>query len=189
MIIDIDNIEPTERPLLFGDSLVAYMPESFDYINQGIAGLTAYALQYILEERVVLHNPTKAALHIGANDLRFTVMSSPQEIAETVKLIFEQLMIDLPDTKFYLISTLPCVDEFDNSLGLSRATKMNALHDELNEEYKKHLEGMGIEHINLNQYLRNEDGSVKKEYYKDNLHIVDEAYDYLFKCYTEDKEK
>ena len=189
MIIDIDNIEPTERPLLFGDSLVAYMPESFDYINQGIAGLTAYALQYLLEERVVMHNPTKAALHIGANDLRFTVMSSPQEIAETVRLIFLELMRDLPDTKFYLISTLPCVDEFHNSMGLPHGTVLNEAHDELNQEYKKQLDGMGIEHINLNQYLRNEDGSVKKEYYKDNLHIVDEGYDYLFKCYTEDKEK
>lgn len=187
MILDIEDIKKTERPLLFGDSLVAYMPDSFDYNNQGIAGLTAYALQFILEERVVMHNPTKAALHIGANDLRFTVMSSPQEIANTVKLIFEELMADLPDTKFYLISTLPCVDEFDNSIGLTSGNKMNGFHDELNLEYKKQLKGMDIEHINLNQYLRNEDGSVKKEHYKDHLHIKDEAYDYLYQSYQESR--
>ena len=155
MILDINKTEKTEKPLLFGDSLVAYMPESFDFINRGIAGLTAYALKYILEERVVQLNPSKAALHIGANDLRFTVMASPQDIAENVKDVFTELIEDLPETTFYLISSLPCVDEYDNGLGLSAGTEMNALHDELNLEYQEQLKGMGIRYINLNQYLIN----------------------------------
>lgn len=186
MILDIKDADKTDKPLLFGDSLVAYMPKTFDFLNKGIGGLTAYALKYILEERVVQFNPSKAALHIGANDLRFTVMSSPQEIAENVKDIFTELIRDLPETKFYLISSLPCVDEYENGLGLSADTKMNAMHDELNLEYQDQLKGMGIYYINLNQYLINEDGSIKKEYYQDNLHIKEKGYEYLLECFEND---
>lgn len=189
MIIDNTNKSKLEIPLLFGDSLVAYMPESSNFLNKGIAGLTAYALKFILEERVVQYNPSKAALHIGANDLRFTVMSTPYDIALNVKEIFEELIVDLPETQFYLISPLPCVDDFDNGLGLSAGTVMNDQHDELIQEYLKQLKGMGIEYINLNQYLKNEDGSVKKEYYKDKLHINEEGYHYLLECFEKDSKE
>ena len=184
-----NNKNMTSKPLFFGDSLVDYMPDSWDLINNGIAGMTAYALKYILDERVVRFNPECAVLHIGANDLRFTVQSEPEEIAQNVKNIFIDLIEQLPHTKFYLISTLPCVDHLEDLGSLKKQVPMNQVHTQLNLEYHKALEGLGIEHIDLNQYLMNDDGSVKAEYYEDSLHLNESGYEFLLESYLASLEK
>lgn len=184
MVIDKNNKEVL--PLLFGDSLVAHIPESFELINRGISGMTAFALKYILDERVVSLNPTVVALHIGANDLRYTVMSTPEDIVLNVVEIFNELMDALPDTKFYLISTLPCVDGLNDDYSLTPVPHMNDLHIILNTQYQEALKDMYVEYVDFNKYLLNEDGSVKKEYYVDSLHLNEEGYKYLLECYKRD---
>ena len=50
----------------------------------------------------------------------------------------------------------------------------------LNKEFQYHLEGSNIHYLDLYQYLINEDGRVKEEYYSDGLHINELGYEYLF---------
>lgn len=183
MVINKQNSVNKNKNLIFGDSLVEKIPSDFNIINNGIGGLTSGALLSLLDELVIKFNPQKVYLHVGTNDMGETVMASPREIATNVQKIFMILKRNLPNTKFYLISTLPCVDERDSMFTLGRGIRMNALHNKLNEEYLNYLEGMDIKFINLYQALINDDGSVKKEYYKDGLHLNKKGYIYLLDIY------
>lgn len=184
--MDLDKNKHEVLPLLFGDSLVAHIPKSFKLVNRGISGMTAFALKYILEERVISLNPHRVALHIGANDLRYTVMSTPEDIVLNVKEIFSDLIQALPDTKFYLISTLPCVDDLEDDFTLTPENRMNDLHTALNLQYQDMLEDLGVGFLDFNKYLLNENGSVKKEYYVDSLHLNETGYNYLLECFERD---
>lgn len=171
--------------LFFGDSLIAYMPKSWSVLNKGLGGMSAFTLKGLLDELVIQNKPSTVVLHIGANDLRNKSMSSPQEIASNVKEIFNTLIAALPKSEFYLISSLPCLDDVNCFFNPDQRQDFSVLHKNLNIEYQKTLKDLPVTYLDLSQYLINADGSVKKEYYEDSLHLKREGYDYLRKSYEE----
>lgn len=167
------------QPLIFGDSLVEGLPKELKITNNGIGGMTSGVLLNLVDELVIKFKPSKVYLHIGTNDMGDTVMASPRTIALNVKKIFAILKRNLPDTKLHIISTVPCIDEIDSMFTLGRGIRMNALHQKLNEEYQIQLQDMNVEYLDVYQYLVHKDGTVKKEFYKDGLHLNMNGYYHL----------
>lgn len=167
------------KRLFIGDSLVERIPVDFDLVNNGVGGMTSDVLLNHLDELVIKYDPKEVYLHIGTNDLGETSMRSPRAIALNVLKIFTILKNNLPNAKLFIISTLPSIDEIDSMFSLGRGIRQNALHDRINQEYRTYLEPIGVEYIDLSQYLYNGDKTIKTEYYSDGLHLNEEGYIYL----------
>lgn len=167
------------KRLFIGDSLVERIPVDFDLVNNGVGGMTSDVLLNHLDELVIKYDPKEVYLHIGTNDLGETSMRSPRAIALNVLKIFTILKNNLPNAKLFILSTLPSIDEIDSMFSLGRGIRQNALHDRINQEYRTYLEPIGVEYIDLSQYLYNGDKTIKTEYYSDGLHLNEEGYIYL----------
>lgn len=179
-IIDKQEKSNPKGILFFGDSLVENIPKDYPIINNGIGGMTSKALESLLDELVIKFKPSKVYQHIGTNDLGQTVMESPRDIALNVERIFRILSKNLQNTEFYLISCLPNINAIDSVDVTGRGIRSLKMIEVLNKEFQYHLEGSNIHYLDLYQYLINEDGSVKEEYYSDGLHINELGYEYLF---------
>ncbi|CAM3600620.1 GDSL-type esterase/lipase family protein [Erysipelothrix urinaevulpis] len=180
-IIKKQKETPKNQTLFFGDSLVEHIPNHFPIINNGISGMSSAPLEHLLDELVVKFEPNQVFLHIGTNDLGGTSMVSPREIAWKIVRIMLILQQCLPDAKLYVISTLPCLDELESYQATGKGIRNNDLVDIINKEVQEHLVHTKAQFIDLNSAMKNSDGSIKKEFYVDGLHIKTEAYEYLSK--------
>ncbi len=180
-IIDKQETVAQGEMLMFGDSLVEGIPAGYNFINNGIGGMTSGALLNNLDELVIKFEPSSVYLHVGTNDLGDTSMTSPKEIAMNVLKIFMVLKENLPNTKMNLISTLPCIDALDSFKVQKRGIRQNALHNVLNKEYQFYLSTIGVNYIDLNRYLYDEEGFVMESMYEDGLHLNESGYQHLIK--------
>ena len=98
--------------IFLGDSLTDYVQFSeifpdLPVINRGIAGDTTTGVLYRLDE-IISRKPAKLFIHIGLNDIVYKV--TPAEIAGNIRKIVERVKSGSPETKIYLETILPVVN-------------------------------------------------------------------------------
>lgn len=180
----------TSKPngvVFFGDSITElcdlekFYPELDNKYNSGIGGITSTMLLNFIDEGVNKFNPDKVVIMIGTNDLGKTVMRSPRDIAIDVKEMIEIIHYNLLDTKIYLVSPIPCLEDLHSYKATKEGIRSNDVLKMIYTEYKSIIPYDYVEFIDAYPALCNEFGEPIREYFTDGLHINDEGY----KCYTE----
>ncbi|CAM3600802.1 GDSL-type esterase/lipase family protein [Erysipelothrix urinaevulpis] len=187
-ILDIIHKQATtakHQPLFFGDSLIEGIPSQYPILNHGISGMSSEMLEHLLDELVIKFEPSHVFLHIGINDLATTTLASPRDIAWNIVRIMLILNQCLPNTKLYVISTLPCIDELSSFKQTGKGIRCNDMVNVLNEEIQEHIVHTQAKFIDLNSKLYNDDKSLKQVYYRDGMHLNDEGYHYLAQYFTQ----
>lgn len=178
-IIKKQETSKKNQALFFGDSLIEGIPQNYPVTINGISGISSEVMEHLLDELVVKFQPSHVFYHIGTNDLGGTTMKSPRDIAWSITRIMLILEQCLPETKFYVISTLPCIDDLESYKATGKGIRSNDLVTILNKEIQEHIVHTKAQFIDLNSHMTNSDGTVKKELFTDGLHITQEAYHYL----------
>lgn len=181
-ILDIIKKQDHTKPdghLFFGDSIIEGIPNDLPIINNGISGMSSEVIETLLDELVIKFNPRAVYLHVGTNDLGNTVMASPRDIALNIQRIMLIIQRNLPNAKLFVISTLPCLDEFESFYATGKGIRSNDLHQILNIEIQDHLKHTNVTYLDLHSHLLNGDGSVKSGFYQDGLHLNEEGYQFL----------
>lgn len=183
-----------ERPIiLIGDSIVQQIPEellSEEILNHGISGMTSQGLKTLIDLIVVQYNPRHVYIHVGTNDLGHTVMSSPRQVALNVAEIIHIIQENIPDVKITMISTLPCDEDKEGYKTLQRTIRSNDLIDIINKELQKYSNILGVEYVDLNSCLINDDHQVRTDLLQeDGLHINQQGYQELFKHFNKTRRK
>ena len=98
--------------IFLGDSLTDYIQFSeifpaLNIINRGIAGDTTTGVLNRLDE-IISRQPAKLFINIGLNDIFYKVDSV--EIAANIRKIIERVKAGSPETKIYLETLLPVVN-------------------------------------------------------------------------------
>ncbi|QVK18370.1 hypothetical protein KHQ81_01245 [Mycoplasmatota bacterium] len=166
--------------VFLGDSITAgfTLLENYDnVVNLGVSGdKTTEVLDRIHD--VFQYNPEKLIILIGINDFLVNkkVWFHPTEIniPENFQKIIEILRENLPDTKFYSISTFPLGKNelFSNDL----LPQYNQEIDDLNNEYKRISEKYHVEFLNISHILKDDNGILKDEYTLDGVHLTEAGY-------------
>lgn len=165
--------------VFFGDSLIEYYDlhrwfPDMPMINSGLAGITVSMLKHFIDEGVLKFRPKRVFLMAGTNDLGDTVQSSPRDIALNMKEIIDIIHENLPETKIYLLSSLPCVESMQSYQVTHHGIRTNGMLKLLFEEEKKQIHTPVI-FINLYDLFM--DGErVKEELFLDGLHVNEQGY-------------
>lgn len=175
--------------VFLGDSITAgfKMLDNYDHVvNLGVSGdKTTEVLDRIND--VFKYKPSKLIILIGINDFLVNkkVWDHPYEIniLENYQKIIEILTENLPDTKFYSLSTFPLGKNklFSNDL----LPLYNKEIDDLNKGYKKISEKYHVEFINASHTLKDENGDLKDEFTLDGVHLTEAGYEKYFDAIKE----
>ncbi|HON07411.1 MAG TPA: GDSL-type esterase/lipase family protein [Verrucomicrobiota bacterium] len=139
-----------------GWNLEKYFP-NLKVANRGISGDTTIQLRYRFKEDVISLKPTAIVLLIGTNDLGLG--GTPEEAAENIGAILNQIKSDLPKTPVIVCKVMPRQPQFAEKI-----KRLNALVDKL-------VEG-NPQFIRCDTYsiYADEKGAAKKEEFPDMLH-------------------
>ena len=139
-----------------GWNLEKYFP-NLKVANRGISGDTTRQLLYRFKEDVITLKPTAIVLLIGTNDLGLG--GTPEEAAENIGAILNQIKSDLPKTPVIVCKVMPRQPQFAEKI-----KRLNALVDKL-------VEG-NPQFIRCDTYniYADENGAAKKEEFPDMLH-------------------
>ncbi len=135
--------------------------------NRGISGDTSWGLMARIDE-VTEGKPTIIFMMIGINDLAWGEKTVP-EVRDQVAKVLDTIKKQSPETKIYLQSTLPVIENKERKLE-------NEEVNSLNVEYTKLAASRNIAFINLTPFFKDDSGQLKKEFTEDGLHLNGSAY-------------
>ena len=163
-------LKPKNEYIIFlGDSLTSrgkwkYRFPSIKAVNKGIGGNTTADILARLNKIIIL-NPKKIFLMVGANDLTKNVKKSTT--INNYEVIIKILKNKIPNTQIYIQSVLPMNSK------LMKVSNQDILI--LNHEIKKLADKYKIYYININSYLI-EDNQLPTRYSVDGIHLNDKGY-------------
>lgn len=167
--------------LFYGDSITRYMDIkkyfSFDAVNCGIVGITSEMLLHFVDEGVIKYRPKKVFIMVGTNDMGNTVMASPRQIAMNVKALVEIIHQNLPQTKIYLISCIPCVEKFHGYQYKKEGIRSNDTLKMVLQEYRRVIPYHYVTFIDVFDSLLDEKGDSIEDCFIDGLHLNDKGYE------------
>lgn len=172
--------------VFYGDSITEYCdldlfyPEIKSKFNAGIAGITSDMLLHFIDEGVIKHDPKKVVIMVGTNDLGDTVMHSPRQIALNIKDMVDIIQCNLPNTKVYIVSPIPCIESLHGYKAMKKGMRSNDMIKMIFKECKKIIRNSNVTFIPIYQSLCNKKGLPIEQYYVDGLHLNQEGY----KVYT-----
>lgn len=148
--------------------------------NRGVGGYTTQDYLPVIDVCVTELQPRKLFINIGTNDL-----SDPAETIEAMIARLEQMLSviieKVPDIRIYLMAYYPV-----NAQAASPEMKA-VLRIRTNEKIQRAnlalqtlAERMGLEYIDVNAPLTDEQGRLKKEYTLEGMHIREEGYRAIF---------
>jgi len=159
------NIPPNAIVFL-GDSLIDEgrwdeMFPNFKIVNRGIlADRTEHVISRIIQ--ITKWQPSKIFLMIGTNDLKFGVKQ--KIILSNYEKILELIKKDAPKTEIFVQSLLP------------RESKFRKPIEHINKELMILANRTGCVYIDLYPFFLDKNGSLKKEYSNDGLHLLGTGY-------------
>lgn len=183
-----EDISKLQNGTVFlGDSITEryelenYYP-SMKVINRGIGGDTMgaripYGVYDRLSSTVYNLNPNKLILMIGGNDLIWIKSDSLELKLEQYAYLVWTLKTNLPETEFYLVSTLPAKGEYAFA---------NEEMVRFNQNIEKTAEIYGAAYINAAPSFKNEKGELRADLALDDIHLKPAGYDLLTKIYMKE---
>ncbi|MBU3179023.1 SGNH hydrolase [Clostridium estertheticum] len=164
-------LKPKNEYIIFlGDSLTSrgnwmHRFPNIKAVNKGIGGNTTTDVINRLDKIIIL-NPKKIFLMVGANDLTKSVKKSTT--INNYEMIIKILKNKIPNTQIYIQSVLPM-----NSKLMKISNKDILI---LNQEIKNLADKYKIYYIDVNSYLI-EDNQLPTKYSVDGIHLNDKAYE------------
>lgn len=166
-----ENVPTAHADVVFlGDSITqnGLWDELFpdvSLVNRGIRGDTTNGVLKRLDNVVKLQ-PKKIFLMIGVNDLQYRI--DKEKILNNYSKIVETIRAKLPDTKVYVQSILPVVEN-------KRPIKNEDI-DYLNTNIKKLTNGENIIFLDINSELKTDNNELDEKYTVDGEHLTGDAY-------------
>lgn len=176
--------------VFFGDSITEFCDlkrfyhSSKELYNCGIAGANSDELMWFVDEAVIKYQPSKVILMLGINDLGNTAMYSPREIASRINGIAQLITKNCPQTKLYIVSTLPCIErlqDFKHVAGI----RCNIFVQNIYQCLQELLVVNNTTLINVYDFFAKGSDAIE-ELYLDGLHLNDKGYEVLssqLNCY------
>ena len=167
------EVSPNDNFLFLGDSITDFYPleeyyDNLPVVNSGIAGNTTTDILNDMKNRIYQYNPTKVFLLIGTNDLDSLDEDIVDITFDNIKEIIEEIKENRSEASIYVESVYPVNSNIENNTVNNRTNKKI---QELNEKLSNYCNDETCEYINLYDDLLDEDGSLKKEYTEDGLHL------------------
>ena len=145
--------------------------------NRGIGGYTTAELLDVMDVCVYDLHPKCLFMNIGTNDL-----NEPQFDEESFAARYEEILCGikehLPDAVVYVQAFYPvnpAVSEQSGAINIFRY-RTNERVQEANACVRALSEKMGVQYLNLNAGLTDENGSLKAEYTADGVHMYANGY-------------
>ena len=164
----------SETEIIFlGDSLTeqgewAELLENAIIRNRGISGDTTDGVLNRLNQITASH-PQKLFLMIGVNDL-WNEHKPPNEIAQTYRLILEQIKRQTPETQVFIQSLLP-MNTIDYPIQVKNSDIIAV---------NRHLQALATEfsytYIDLHQHFTNNQNQLNPMYTVDGVHLNGKGY-------------
>lgn len=157
--------------VFLGDSITAGYPLQLYYhnlnlktYNRGISGDTTNWLLTRLQTSLIDIAPSKIVLMIGTNDINLG--KSAEEIAQNYQSILHLISSELPDVEVFCVSVIPQNKKYSQT-----AQENNARIQETNREIESLASAYGYQYVNLYDKLTDKDGTLKRSYSTDGLHL------------------
>jgi lysophospholipase L1-like esterase len=166
-----------DRILFVGNSLVyrcdwKELLNNPNIENKGVGGITTYEI-FMRYNNIIKGKPKKIFFLMGINDL---LKEAPESlIMENFHRILYQLKASSPLTEVYFLSLLPVNPELRNSDTPEFTT--NEAVDHLNLTIKNFTDTFGLNYIDVNSILKNENGSIDSTLSEDGVHVKQIAYE------------
>jgi lysophospholipase L1-like esterase len=170
---------PEHLTILAGDSLSLWFPDRLlpvnqEWLNQGISGETSKGLLHRINLWKKL-KPDRIFLMVGINDLLRG--ESDKVILANSRSILRSLRDHHPDTTIVLQSVLPNAGAEATWEGRSKLrTASNSRIRALNQALQILTEEEGVQYIDLNSLLIDDQGNIRGEYSTDGLHLNEKGY-------------
>jgi lysophospholipase L1-like esterase len=135
-------------------------------VNLGIGGdRTQHVIWRLDNGNLEGITPKLAVIMIGTNNSN---SNKPQEIADGIKVILEQLESKTPDTKVLLLGIFP--------RGATPEVPQRIVNRETNELIAKFADGERVHFLDISDKFLEDDGTLSKEIMPDLLHLNQKSY-------------
>ncbi|MDE6471616.1 MAG: lysophospholipase [Clostridia bacterium] len=166
--------------VFFGDSITemcdlnAYYPNVNSY-NRGISGDTTENMLKRVETNVLALAPSNIVFLGGTNDIGKNV--PPQDIANNIEQIIQKTQQALPDCKIFIQSVYPVNPTRKPTFYSKTGNRTNDTIDALNLLIQEFCYNYGCTYIDVNSYLKDQDGNLQKAFSIDGLHLTKQGYE------------
>lgn len=150
--------------------------------NRGVGGITTNELLTIMDKCIFDLEPSKIFINIGSNDIGGGLDDGKKEIllANYYEILI-QIKERLPKTEVYVMAYYPVNSKWDFGLDPEGQKNMFASRNNanilmINEEVKALAMKLGLNFIDVNEGLTDEEGSLKAEFSVEGLHMWPNAY-------------
>ncbi|AIQ17551.1 hypothetical protein H70357_13425 [Paenibacillus sp. FSL H7-0357] len=177
--------------LFVGSSLMEHFPieemqavlslDRFIY-NRGVGGITTKDLLSLMNECIFELEPSKIFINIGSNDIGGGLDNEKKEILlENYKEILLRIKEILPTCEVYVMAYYPVNAKGNFGLDSESQSNMFASRNNtnilsINEEVKELAMKLGLNFINVNEGLTDEEGNLRAEYTVEGVHMWPNAY-------------
>lgn len=183
----LNNYVKKGQILFVGSSLMEQFPiyefiQDYDIketvYNRAIGGYTTEEMMPVLDTLVFELEPSKIFINIGTNDLNaldYTVKG----LTERYEAILSKIIERLPQSKIYVMAYYPVNGDYDfGNVYMKEALKVrtNARIKEANAELEKLAYSLGLQFINVNRNLYDENGNLKHEFSLEGMHMYASGY-------------
>jgi lysophospholipase L1-like esterase len=135
-------------------------------VNLGIGGdRTQHVIWRLDNGNLYNIKPKAAVIMIGTNN---SGSNTPEQIAEGVTKIVNQLRTKVPQTKILLLAVFP--------RGPDKNDKRRLVNEKTNAIFAKLDDGINVHYLDIGAKFLNEDGTLTREIMPDLLHLSEEGY-------------
>ncbi|MCM3782078.1 GDSL-type esterase/lipase family protein [Neobacillus mesonae] len=155
--------------------------------NRGVGGITTDELLTIMNECIFDLEPSKIFINIGSNDIGGGLDDGKKEILlENYNEILSKIKKRLPESEVYVMAYYPVNSKGDFGLEPERqknmfASRNNANIIMVNKKVKELAIKLGLNFINVNEGLTDEEGHLKEEFTVEGVHMWPNAYSVILK--------
>lgn len=150
--------------------------------NRGVGGITTSELLTIMDECIFDLEPSKIFINIGSNDIGGGLDNVKKEIfLENYNEILSRINKRLPKSEVYIMAYYPVNSKEDFGLEQEShksmfASRNNENITKVNEEVKALAMKSGLNFINVNEGLTDDEGNLKAEFTVEGVHMWPNAY-------------
>lgn len=135
-------------------------------VNLGIGGdRTQHVIWRLDNGNLEGIQPKLAVIMIGTNNSN---SNKPEEIADGIEMIVEQLKTKTPETKILLLGIFP--------RGATPDTPQRKVNEKTNEIISKFADAMQVHYLDIGKHFLEDDGTLSKEVMPDLLHLNEKSY-------------
>jgi beta-glucosidase len=135
-------------------------------VNLGIGGdRTQHVIWRLMNGNLEGITPDLAVIMIGTNNAR---SNTPQQIADGVKAIVQQLQTKTPETEILLLAVFP--------RGPNAEDELRQVNQKTNEIIAEFADGEQIHYLDIGKAFLEDDGTLSKEIMPDLLHLNERGY-------------